>query len=91
MITLPEGICAPEFGDTDVTVGALVGAYVNSLTAGVPVELEEPAPVVTVTTTLSGAVPPGSAGASATSSPSQLTRTLVAGKPPNDTWGDVPK
>ena len=26
MVTLPVGICAPEAGDTDVTVGALLGA-----------------------------------------------------------------
>ena len=48
--------------------------------AGVPVELDEPAPVVTVTTTWSVAVPAGSAGASAVSSPSQFTWTLVAGR-----------
>ena len=26
IVTLPEGICGPEVGETDVTVGALVGA-----------------------------------------------------------------
>ena len=63
----------------------------NSLTAGVRVELDEPAPVLTVTETESVAVPSGSAGASAVSSPSQFTTTLVAGTPPKDTWGEVPK
>ena len=61
----------------------------NSLTWVVPVELEEPAVVVTVTTTWSLAAPAGSAGASAVSSPSQSTWTLVAAAPPKKTWGVV--
>ncbi len=87
MVTLPGGACAcaPEVGETDVTVGAFVGAYVNSSIWARPVELDDPALVPTVTTTVSGAVPAGSAGASAESSPSQLTCTLVAATPPKKT------
>ena len=47
--------------------------------------------MVTVTTTWSVVVPKGSAGASATSSPSQLTCTFVAGWVPKNTCGLVPK
>ena len=61
----------------------------NSLTSGTPVELDEPAVVVTVTVTVSAAVPAGSAGASAVSSPSQFTCTLVAATPPKSTVGVV--
>jgi len=43
--------------------------------------------VDTVTTTWSGVVPAGSAGASALSSPSQFTWTLVAATPPKYTFG----
>ena len=46
-----------------------------------------PAVVETVTTTWSLAVPAGSAGASALSSPSQFTWTLVAATPPKNTCG----
>ena len=61
IVTLPDGISEPEEGETDVTVGAVVGAKVNSLTAGVPVALDVPPPVVTVTTTWSVPAPAGSA------------------------------
>ena len=77
----------PDVGESEVTVGALVGAYVNSLTWAVPVAVDEPADVETVTTTWSVAVPAGSAGASALSSPSQFTWTLVAATPPKNTCG----
>ena len=65
----------------------------NSFTWAVPEELDEPAGVDTVTTTWSVAVPAGSAGASALSSPSQFTWTLVAATPPKKTCGvdDVAK
>ena len=60
----------------------------NSFTfARSPRELDEPAGVDTVTTTWSVAVPAGSAGASALSSPSRLTRTLVAATPSKNTCG----
>lgn len=52
-----------------------------------PDGLEVPAVVDTVTTTWSGVVPAGSAGASALSSPSQFTWTLVAATPPKYTFG----
>src|ERR1700722_9963151 len=89
IVTLPEGISGPDAGDTDVSVGAAVAPYVNSLTWSVQVEVEEPAVVDTVTTTWSVAVPAGPAGASALSSPSQLTWTLVAATPPKKTCGVV--
>ncbi len=59
------------------------------MTWATPVELDEPAVVDTVTTTWSVAVPAGSAGASALSSPSQFTWTLVAATPPKNTCGVV--
>ncbi len=65
----------------------VTGAYVNSFAWGVPDELDVPADVETVTTTCVRAEPAGSAGASATSSPFQLTETLVAGTPPKNTCG----
>ena len=54
----PDGICALDVGDTDVTVWALLGAYVNSFAWAVPDELDEPADVDTVTTTTSSVAVP---------------------------------
>ena len=57
----------------------------NSLIWASPDELDDPALVLTFTTTVSCAVPAGSAGASAVSSPFQSTCTFVAATPPKKT------
>ena len=44
MVIEPVGISGPDAGETEVTVGPPLGAYVNWLTWASPVELEVPRP-----------------------------------------------